>query len=95
VRLDIVVAQFWVPSVATRVVVGIQPCIAASATVVDARTGDVIIADPGMSAAICAGSGLYTVVACSQIDSKSTETLSGRLIARYGAAYREWLTHEG
>jgi hypothetical protein len=46
----------------------------AAATLVDARTGAVII----------------SIVA---IDNARHETDEGKLVASYGQAYREWLTH--
>lgn len=46
VRLDIVAGHFKVPSVASRILIGSDPTMEASATLVDANTDAVILADP-------------------------------------------------
>jgi hypothetical protein len=52
VRLEIVVKRFTVPSVASRILIGGDPDMAASATLVDARTGAVILSNPEIFAAV-------------------------------------------
>ena len=46
VRLEIVVNEYKVPSVMSRVLIGGQPSMIVAATLVDARTGAVILANP-------------------------------------------------
>jgi hypothetical protein len=93
VRLDIVVKQFRTPSVASRVLVGSDPQMKASATLVDARTGAVIISHPEIEAFVPGGHGLIGAAVQAAMDSSRNETQDGRLITRYGQMYREWLTH--
>lgn len=93
VRLDIVVTRFYIPSFVWRVVVGGDPLMIAAATLVDARTGAVILAHPGLDVLVSGSSGIIRATLQAAVDSSRNETPEGRLIARYGEAYREWLTH--
>lgn len=93
VRLEIVVRLFKVPSVASRVLIGSDPEMTASATLVDARTGATIIVHPKLAAFVLGGRGLVGTAVQAAIDSSRNQTQEGQLIARYGEMYREWLTH--
>ncbi|WP_316206869.1 MULTISPECIES: DUF6778 family protein [unclassified Bradyrhizobium] len=93
VRLEIVVRRFQVPSVASRVLIGWNPSMFASATLVDARTGAVIVAHPDLEAFVPGGRGIIGTAVMAAMDSSMNQTPDGRLIARYGQVYREWLTH--
>jgi hypothetical protein len=95
VRLDIVVRQFTIPSVGQRVLIGGDPQMFASATLVDARTGAVIIAHPDVQAFLLRGSGIIGVAVASAMDNATNQTQESRLIAEYGRAYRSWLFREG
>jgi hypothetical protein len=93
VRLEIIVREFTVPSVASRVLIGRDPTMFASATLVDARTGAVIIAHPDLEAFVGGGHGIIGTAVVAAMDDSMNQTPESRLIARYGQAYREWLTH--
>jgi DNA-binding CsgD family transcriptional regulator len=93
VRLEIVVSRFYVPSVASRVLIGGDPQMFAAATLVDARTGAVILAHPDLEAFVHGGAGIIGTAVQAAIDSSRNETQEDRLIANYGQTYREWLTH--
>jgi hypothetical protein len=93
VRLDIVVSGFYAPSVVSRVLIGGEPHMAAAATLVDARTGAVIVANPDLKSFVHGGRGIIGTAVVAAIDSSRNETPVGRLIAQYGKDYREWLTH--
>jgi len=93
VRLDIVVKNFTIPSAAFRILIGGSPQMIAAATLVDARTGAVIIANPELQAGVFSGNGLVGVAVQAAIDNASKQTAEGKLVASYGQAYREWLTH--
>jgi len=93
VRLEIVVKRFTIPSVASRVLIGSDPQMTASATLVDARTGAVIISNPKAESFVVVGHGIIGTAVGAAIDSSRNETPEGRLIADYGQTYRRWLTH--
>jgi hypothetical protein len=95
VRLDIVVREFTIPSVAQRVIIGGDPMMHASATLVDARTGAVIIAHPDVQAFLLRGSGIIGVAVGAAINNAANQTEESKLIAEYGRAYRAWLMHSG
>ena len=65
----------------------------ASATLVDARTGAVVVAHPELVASVHRSGGLIGTAVTAAIDNARNETQEGLLIARYGRMYREWLTH--
>jgi hypothetical protein len=93
VRLDIVVSRFYVPSVMSSVLIGGDPQMFATATLVDARTGAVIITNPDLKVFVPGGHGIIGTAVAAAIDNARNETPEGKLIALYGKDYREWLTH--
>jgi hypothetical protein len=93
VRLDIVVKDFTVPSAAFRILIGGNPQMSAAATLVDARTGAVIISNPDLQVSVLGPGGLVGVAMQAAIDNARHETTEGKLAANYGQAYRQWLTH--
>ncbi|MBR1137943.1 MAG: DUF6778 family protein [Bradyrhizobium sp.] len=93
VRLEIVVKRFKTPSGASRILIGSDPDMTASATLVDARTGAVVVAHPELVASVHRSGGLIGTAVTAAIDNARNETQEGLLIARYGRMYREWLTH--
>jgi len=93
VRLDIVVKRFKIPSAGSRILIGGDPEMFASATLVDARTGAVIIAHPELQTFVPGGHGLIGVAVRAAIDNSMKQTPEEQLIAQYGQAYRGWLTH--
>jgi hypothetical protein len=93
VRLEIVVNEFALPSVASRILIGGDPMMIASATLVDARTGATIAAHPKLSAVVGGARGLIGTAVQAAVDNARNETQEGQLITRYSQAYREWLSH--
>ncbi len=93
VRLEIVVRRFYVLSVVERVLVGGGPQMFAAVTLVDARTGAVILAHPDLEAFALGPAGVIGTAVQAAIDNSRNETPESRLIARFGQTYREWLIH--
>lgn len=91
VRLEIVVKHFKTPSVVSRILIASDPEMTASATLVDARTGAVIIAHSQIAAFVHRAGGLIGTAVTAAIDSSRNDTQDGLVIARYGQMYREWL----
>ena len=93
VRLEIVVKQFTLPSVASRVLIGADPRMIASAILVDARSGAAIATNPELSVAVTGARGLIGTAVQAAVDNSRNETQEGQLIARFSQNYRGWLTH--
>lgn len=95
VRLDIVVKRFDLPSAVQRVLIGGHRGMTADATLVDARTGAVIIAYPDLNAFLYTGQGIAGSIVQAAIDNSDKQTPADKVIARYGETYRVWLLHNG
>jgi hypothetical protein len=94
VRLDLVVRRFWIPSLAWNILVGYDNAqLIAAATLVDARTGAVIIAHPELNAFVPPANGVIGVAVQAAVNSAMRQTLEERLVTQYGKMYRDWLTH--
>lgn len=93
VRLDIVVRNFALPSAVQRIVIGGQRGMTADATLVDARTGAVIIAYPNLTAFLYTGNGIAGTIVQAAIDNSDKQSPADKVIARYGETYRTWLLH--
>ena len=91
-RLEIVVSRFRVPSAGSSILIGSNPEMFASAALVDARTGAVIIVNPEVQAALVGGHGVIGFAVQAAIDNSANQTPESRLIAEFGRAYRAWLT---
>jgi len=91
VRLDIVVRNFALPSAVQRVFIGGQRGMTADATLVDARTGAVILAYPNLTAFLYTGQGITGTIVQAAIDNSDKQTPADKVIARYGETYRVWL----
>ncbi len=87
VRLEVVIHELTIPSAAQRVVIGGAPAMLASATLVDARTGKVIVTYPKLLAIAAAGNGVAGVL----FDQLSSDDLYDRVIMNYATQYRQWL----
>jgi hypothetical protein len=94
VRLDVVVKSFAVASAVQRILIGGGRGMVADANLVDARTGAVIIAYPGMLAATYAGQGIVGTAVQAAIDSASEQSVAEKLASRYGEIYRNWLLRQ-
>jgi hypothetical protein len=94
VRLEIVVEHFKVPSVMSSVLIGGDPVMTASATLVDARTGAVILANPEMHAFLVTAHGIIGTAVQAAVDSARKTNQEDMLIDRFSQDYRHWLTHE-
>jgi hypothetical protein len=94
VRLDVVVKSFAVASAVQRILIGGGRGMVADANLVDARTGAVIVAYPGLLAATYAGQGIVGTVVQAAIDSASEQSVAEKLAFRYGEIYRNWLLRQ-
>ena len=65
--------------------------MSADATLVDARTGKVLLVNPGLSAALVTGQGIVGTMVQAAVDSNSTQSPADKVIARYAEVYRNWL----
>jgi hypothetical protein len=91
VRLEIVVTYFKIPSAISSILIGGDPGMTAAATLVDARSGAVILANPKMQAFIVAGHGIIGTVVQAAVDSARKTNQEDMLIARFSQDYRNWL----
>lgn len=91
VRLDIVVRNFTISSAVQRILIGGGHGMIADATLVDARTGAVIIARPQLMANLVAGQGVLGTAVQAVIDSASTQSTTEKVVELYGVNYRNWL----
>ncbi|MES2197017.1 MAG: hypothetical protein V4517_21585 [Pseudomonadota bacterium] len=91
VRLDIVVRSFYIPSAVQSVLIGGNRGMTATANLVDARTGAVIIAHPDLSVNMAAGGGVLGTVVQAAVDSALSQNVADQVVNLYGKNYREWL----
>jgi hypothetical protein len=91
VRLDIVVKNFAIAGAVQRIVIGGGREMTASANLVDARTGAVIIANPELRGYLYAGQGVLGTAVQAAIDSNATQSVADQVADRYGQNYRDWL----
>jgi hypothetical protein len=76
------------------ILIGGARTMTADATLVDARTGAVIITSPKESVTLAAGSGILGTAVQAAIDSSSDQTVADKIIANFGQDYRRWLLRE-
>jgi len=93
VRLEIVVSRYTVPSVMWRAVVGGDPEMIAAVTLVDARSGAVVLANPKVEGFAPGGHGIAGVLVQSAFDSATKQGMEDRMIAYFAREYGNWLTH--
>lgn len=91
VRLDIVVKNFAIASAVQRIVIGGGREMTATANLVDARTGAVIIANSDLRAYLLAGQGVLGTAVQAAIDNAATQSVAEQVADRYGQNYRDWL----
>jgi hypothetical protein len=94
VRLDIVVKSFVLASAVQRILIGGGRGMTADASLVDARTGAVIVAYPNLTAFQPAGQGIVGTAVQAAIDNASAQSPAEKLIATYGENYRRWLLRQ-
>jgi hypothetical protein len=94
VRLDVTVRHFEIAGPLMSILVGGGRGMTADATLVDARTGAVIITSPKESVALPAGSGLLGTAVQAAIDSSSDQSVTDKVIGTFGQDYRRWLLRE-
>ena len=90
VRLDVAVHNFHVSPAVQRIVLGGNHGLTADATLVDARTGAVILAYPNLSVDIRGGAGVIGA-AVEAAMTNGGETTLGRVVDKYSASYFNWL----
>lgn len=90
VRLEIVVTQFLVPTAAQRLLVGGVYAVNADVTLVDAKSGAVLIAHPNLGHSLHSEGGVVGVVAQAIADSVARPK-SDIMIDQYAMVYRIWL----
>jgi hypothetical protein len=91
VRLDIIVKNFAIAGAVQRIVVGGGREMTATANLVDARTGAVIIANPELRGYLYAGQDVLGTAVQAAIDSNATQSVADQIAERYGQNYRDWL----
>ena len=94
VRLELVVHQFTISSAVQRIVIGGGHGMNADATLVDARTGAVIIAHPRLASVLYAGQGVLGTAVEAALTNGGQTTLD-RVVDSYGGSYRDWLLRRG
>ena len=87
VRVEVAVKEVTIPSVVQRVLVGGHHTMTADVTLVDARTGAVIIAYSGQRTAAMTGQGVAGVL----VESVAAGDPVDRVVDNYAAQYSFWL----
>jgi hypothetical protein len=88
VRLDIVVRNFTVLSPLKRVLVGGGHLMIADTSLVDARTGAVIVAHPNLRGGVATGNGLVGTPVSMAIESNYKESIAEKMMDAYAENYR-------
>jgi hypothetical protein len=91
VRLDIAVKSFTIASAVQRILIGGGYGMAADATLVDAKTGAVIIAHPELRGILLAGQGVLGTAVQAAIDNSHAQGVPERIVESYAENYRNWL----
>jgi hypothetical protein len=87
VRLNIVITGFVIASAPQRIIIGGQHVMSAKITLVDARSGAMLIEYPDFVAVSAAGQGMIGVLA----DAALAPDPSTRLFEEFSRRYRDWL----
>jgi hypothetical protein len=88
VRLDIVVRNFTVLSPVKRVLVGGGHLMIADASLVDTRTGAMIVAHPDLRGGVATGNGLVGTPVSMAIESNYKESIAEKMMNAYAENYR-------
>lgn len=94
VRLNVTVRSFQIASAAQAILIANDRSMIADVDLVDARTGAVIIANPKLSVALPAPSGLIGAAVQAAFDSSNDQSVTTRIVDAYGREYRRWLLRE-
>ncbi len=94
VRLEVTVRRFEIAGPLMSILIGGDRGMTADATLVDARTGAVIITSPKESIALPAGSGLIGTAVQAAVDNASDQSVTDKVIGTFGQDYRRWLLRE-
>jgi hypothetical protein len=91
VRLDVIVRSFTIASAVQRIVLGGGHGMTADATLVDARTGTVILNHPNLAIGVAAAGGLVGTAVQAAVESAAKIDNTDTVANRWGATYRDWL----
>jgi len=94
VRLEVTVRNFEIAGPLMSILIGGGRGMTADATLVDARTGAVIITSPKESIALPAGSGLIGTALQAAVDNASDQSVTDKVVETFGKDYRRWLLRE-
>ena len=93
VRIEVVVTQFIVPTVAQRVIIGGSNMMTADVNLVDAKSGAVILAHPKFTWTVQTGQGISGVIAQAIVDS-AIQPSTDSLIEQHAMFYKIWLIND-
>lgn len=79
------------PSAVQRILIGGNRGMVADAKLVDARTGAVIIATPGLSTSMYTGQGIGGALIQAAVDQNSEHSAVDKVFDDFGNTYRDWL----
>jgi hypothetical protein len=91
VRLEVTMRRLEMPSAVQRILVGGNRGMVADARLVDARTGAVIIAHPGLSTSMYTGQGVGGALIQAAVDQNSDRSPVDKVFDDFGNTYRDWL----
>jgi len=94
VRLEVTVRNFEIAGPLMSILIGGGRGMTADATLVDARTGAVIITSPKESVALPAGSGMLGTALQAAVDQSSDQSVTDKVVDTFGQDYRRWLLRE-
>jgi hypothetical protein len=87
VRLEVTIRDIEIASVIQRILIGGSHSMKADATIVDARTGAVLLRFPAQTAVSAAGQGIGGTL----VDAATLDAPIDRVVRDYAAQYRRWL----
>jgi hypothetical protein len=91
VRLEVTMRRLDMPSAVQRILIGGNRGMVADARLVDARTGAVIIATPGLSTSMYTGQGVGGTLIQAAVDQNSERSPVDKVFDDFGNTYRDWL----
>jgi hypothetical protein len=91
VRLDVVIHNFVISSAVQRILIGGTHMMIADASLVDARTGAVVVAHPKLVGQAFAGQGILGTAVEAAVDNAAARTTFDRIVESYSDRYSAWL----